>query len=95
MCDGCRQAVEVLVRDVLPSVLDLIPEDLEPGFKLHVAGGSRVPDGLAALLQQNKEAVTVHVHLTEEQVQGMQHGMVPCSSKPCSMGAHSAGSRKC
>ncbi|GAB4814786.1 hypothetical protein N2152v2_001832 [Parachlorella kessleri] len=68
-----RQAVEVLVRDVLPSVLDLIPEDLEPGFKLHVAGGSRVPDGLAALLQQNKEAVTVHGHLTEEQLRMLYH----------------------
>ena len=68
-CGECRQAVEVLIRDVLPNVLDLIPEDLEAGFKLHIAAGAgRVPDSLAALLQQNKEVVTVHGHLTEEQV---------------------------
>jgi hypothetical protein len=60
--------VEVLVREVLPAVLELLPEDLQPSFVLHVVGSNIVPEGLRQLFYEHRERVIFHGNLPDEQV---------------------------
>lgn len=64
----CRQAAEVLVREIVPRVRALLPEPARQSFRLHVVGSNMVPDSLLQLFAQHEDAVTFHGYLTDDQV---------------------------
>lgn len=63
-----RQAVEVLIREVMPNLVELLPEEAAQGFMLHVVGANVVPDNLKRLFEQNKDTVQFHGYLPDDQV---------------------------
>lgn len=66
-----RQALEALVRDVLPRVLRLLPWGQRLGLQLHVAvprGAAEPPAELAAQFKEHGTRIVYHGGLSEEQV---------------------------
>lgn len=60
--------MEVLIREVMPNLVELLPEEAAQGFMLHVVGANVVPDNLKRLFEQNKDTVQFHGYLPDDQV---------------------------
>jgi hypothetical protein len=68
MAASRRMSVESLIKDVLPLVLKLMPENLAEGFKIHIAGPKSVPPDLQALFDGNQKYVVFHGQVSREEV---------------------------
>ena len=64
----CRQAIETVIKDVLPQILKLMPEHLLETFRINVVGANVVPDDIRQLLEEHSDYVEFHGHLSDEQV---------------------------
>ena len=63
-----QQAVATLVTEVLPRVLQLLPDDLSNEFVVHIVGSNETPDWLLTLML-NSSHIKFHGALSDDEVQ--------------------------
>lgn len=81
-----RQAIEGLIKEVLPIVLKMMPAHLIERFKMHIVGSNVVPDYLLKLFSQNKGYVVFHGQLSDNELFSL-YDKVKASVAPLLSGA--------
>ena len=64
----CRQAIEGLIKEVLPLILKMMPMHLLDKFRMNIVGSNVVPEYLLKLFAKNKGYVVFHGQLPDNEV---------------------------
>lgn len=66
-----RQAIITFINELLPLVIERLPAKYKSDFMFNIIGSDDVPKDLISMFERNKQYVTFHGYLPEEQVQAM------------------------